>query len=310
MNEKLAKRIVSETCSATLQNAIEETSFMVSDFDLLILAYKYAPDYNTRLELLRLIAADTEDEKTRAQAERCIAFEKEKWEMFISAEDNCIFEAKIKDGPTSWEERYIARSFEGAIKKIKSFCAYYEVTFDEQSRFDIEKRKFTNETEIKNFEEDWHGAASYKGDFVLVDVMHDHMSETESLADDCDGKCLDCEQRPCFLNKPPVLPAFLKNMDIVRYKEHDGVTRYGIFFGDMRTDEADDRAYLVSLRCDAFDDRKFQTQEQFYERLFYLHDHIQFPQLDVIAAAELPDDLRENYNIFKRLYDRFKEVSK
>ncbi|MCL2670888.1 MAG: hypothetical protein FWF10_02500 [Clostridiales bacterium] len=298
-------RIIEATCSRSLQKAIKKAKFKVSDFDLLILAYRHAPDYDTRIELLRLLAAKTKDAETKMQAKRCIAFEKAKWDRFISDEDDCIFEVKIKDKPDAWEERYIARTFESALRKIRNFCAHYEIVFTEQSRFDIVKRRFTDETCSEDFEEDWRGEASYKGDFVLMQVLHKTLDEREFLVDCRENSCLDCTQPSCFEYAAPRLPRFLKNTDIVCYRGYDGIMEYGVFFGDMRTDLADDCAYLVSLCNDSFCGMQIKMKEQFYELLFHLHCHIPFPKLEVIKAAELPETLKNNYRAFRRLYARF-----
>ena len=61
MNKKIENAIIKATCSKSLQNAIKAANFKITEFDLLLLAYKHAPDFAKRLELLRLIELNAED---------------------------------------------------------------------------------------------------------------------------------------------------------------------------------------------------------------------------------------------------------
>jgi len=310
MVKKVEKRIIQATCSNTLQSAIKKANFKFADFDLLILAYRNAPDYNTRLELLRLVESATSDEKTKSQAKRCIGYEKEKWERFVAAEKNCIFEAKIKSEPNAYEERYIAKSFDSINKTIRNFCEHYEVALNDQSRFDITKRKFTDGMTAEDFDEDWRGEASYKGEATLIDVLYEDFRDRTLLmdVDGCEEKdCDECEHQPCFINKPPKLPPFLKNLDLVCYEDSDGIKNYSVYFGDMETDELDECAYLVKIYDKAICSKTLKTKDLFFERIFNLHEHIEFSRLDVIKMADLPNEIKETYRTFKRLYARFKE---
>jgi hypothetical protein len=44
----IQNQILEATCSESLQNAIRQIKFEITDFDLLFLAHRYAPDYDTR----------------------------------------------------------------------------------------------------------------------------------------------------------------------------------------------------------------------------------------------------------------------
>ena len=167
MDKKIQNQILEATCSKSLQNAIQQSKFEVSDFDLLFLAYKHAPDYNTKLDLLSVIESNVEDGAIKEYAAKCIDFEKEKLQRFVDPGENCVFEVKIKETPDSWEERYLAKTFNGVLKKVEYFSEYYECTkMGINSRFEIVKRRVVDETKIEEFDEDWRGEATYNGNSV------------------------------------------------------------------------------------------------------------------------------------------------
>lgn len=308
MTEKVAEKIIKATCSQTFQKAIAKTNFEFADFDLLVLTYKHAPDHETRLDLLQLIEANTNDDKVKAQARKCIDYKKANLEKFLSIENNCIFEAKIKDKPDACEERYIAQTFESIINVIQSFCTHYEVEFSQQSRFSITKRKLLDVNNANEFKEDWRGEADYKGNFIMVDVSHEELRDRTVLAEnrDCGDKdCDECEHRPCMLYYAPKLPPFLKNSDLVCYADSEGVRHYSVFFGEMTTSPTDDCAYLIQLYDNAICNKTIKTKDQFFERIFNLHEHIEFPRLDIVKIAEVPDGIKKTYKTYLKLYNRF-----
>ena len=112
----------------------------------------------------------------------------------------------------------------------------------------------------------------------------------------------------CGFNDTPIkLPEFLKDGDLICYEDFDGVKRYGVFFGDMKTCEIDSRGYIVRLYENAVRTKKLRTKEEFFDRIFYLHDHIEYPRLDVVTLPLLPKPLRAEYKTLKKLYDRYNE---
>ncbi|MDR2090906.1 MAG: hypothetical protein LBP62_04550 [Clostridiales bacterium] len=311
MIKKIENEIIKATCSKALQRAIRAAKFRVSDFDLLILAYKHAPDFAARLDLIKLIQENTGDKPTRAQAKRCIGFEKAKYELFRSGEQDCVFEVKIKDEPNALEERYLAKTYDGALKKIRFFCKHYKfVKFNENTRIIIEKRLVSDEKSVKEFGEDHRGEARFKGKVVLDKIDHKKMNEYTLLnKPDCKRKCTDCNAR-CFIYKAPELPPFLKNFDVVRYEGdyYGGGNNFSIVLITEDTgntkDDGDDCAYCIEINPDILD-REIDTDEKFFEALFNAHEHIEYPRLETVAADVLPEKTKAAYEKIMSLFERF-----
>jgi hypothetical protein len=318
-----AGKIIEATCSITLQRAIKRTNFEIADFDLLYLVYKHAPDFETKLELLRLIETKTDDAVVRETAAKCIAYEQVNLEQFVSPEKDCVYEIAIKNEPAAYGERYLAKTIDTALRTIRNWCEFYEDVLTEQSRFTVTKRMFTDGMTAENFNEGWRGEATYKGvsvqtaerivasrqdDYVLVDVCHQDVREATALsggACDDDTLCCDCECRPCILRHAPKLPLFLKNLDLVCSSDCAGMRRYGVFCGYSETDDTDDCAYLVHVYENALCEKTLKTKELFFERISNLHEHVEFPRLDIARTEDVPPDIMKTYKTFKKLYRRF-----
>jgi len=314
MKSEIENKILEATCSKSLQTAILKSKFEISDFDLLILTYRHAPDYDTRLNLLHLIKDNSKDSATKERAIKCIAFETEKLRRFIESEENCVFEVKIKETPNTWEERYLAKTFNGALKKVEYFCQYYECSkMDINSRFGIVKRKVIDEIKLEDFGEDWRGEATYNGKSTLLNVLYEDL-KTEILNDGvkcefdkCD--CGNCKQ-PCFTSKMPKLPQFLKNLDIVCFNDYYGMKQYGVVFVfDINNNDSDDCAYCIPLDKERICNRTIKSKKAFFEKLISgLHEHVEYPRIDVIKATDLPNDVQKAYQTLMRLNERFNKA--
>jgi hypothetical protein len=306
LKDEIANQIICATCSKSLRNAIDKIAFKVADFDLLILAYKHAPDYDKRLELLRLIQDNAEDSAVREQAEKCIRYEKDQLSRFVEDEEDCIFEVKIKEKPTDYEESYLAKTYRGALNKVKFFCEEGEFKATENLRFSITKRRVADEKNAKDFSEDWRGSADFKADGILLDVWHNDVQNLcfYLYGFVCGHICMDCEKEP-FPHIAPSLPHFLKNEDLVCYDKNGAkeyLVTYGTYGEGKLTDDTDDCAYCIDLDKEIFDCR-IKTKEAFYEKLLFgLHTHIEYPRLEVVSVGDLPADKKEAYERLLQLY--------
>ena len=310
MEREIQNQIIEATCSKSLQEAIRQIKFEVADFDLLLLAYRHAPDYDTRLSLLSLVENTTKDKTTKERAIKWMAFEKEKLCKFVEPEENCVFEVKIKEAPDSWEERYLARTCSGALKKFDYFCKYYYevIRMDANSRFEIIKRRCVDETKFEDFNEDWRAEATYNRNSILINVLYEDL-EIELLngVTKCDSVIQNCHacKNPCLTNKIPRLPQFLKNLDIVCYNNYFGKKQYAVVFVFKDNDEIDDCAYCIPLDKERICNKVIRSRKAFYEKLFELHEHIEYPRIDIIQAADLPKDALRAYQTLFRLNERY-----
>jgi hypothetical protein len=312
LKKEIENIIVKATCSKSLQNAIRASRFRVVDFDLLLLAYKHAPDFAKRLELLRLIGTGTDDAFIRKQARRCVAFEEKKYKCFAESEPDCFFEVKIKSEPNAYEESYLAKTYQGALDKARLFCKRYKVKFNAGSRITIEKRRAADDASLKEFDEDWQGCARFKGDMVLTDIDHQKLRDNLLNKTFCQGKCPrapECE-RQCFTWTKPKLPPFPSHKDIVCYDDN-GAAAYAIAYtvnadGSLSADNGDDCVYCVRISSKIVE-TAIEKEEQFYETVFGYHDHIQNPRLEVVGVDDLPEKIKEAYGRLLELFERYGE---
>lgn len=309
MIERIKKQIIVVTCSKSLQKALQTTKFELTDFDLLLLAYEHAADYETRLNLLNIFAINTDDFEVRKQAELCISFEKDKLFRLMGTEQDCVFEIKIKETENSWEERYLAKTFSGALKKAEYFCKYYKDVFNVNARFKIGKRKVIDETSIQDFEEDCCGEATYNGKSVLLELWHrdleNRLLDGDNNCDDEERDCCDCKNK-CFTRRIPKLPQFLKSFDIVCYNDYYGEKEYAVVF--VWTTEKFDNdgcAYCIPLKADRICNGSIKSEKAFWDMFLNLHTHIEYPRIEIIQADDLPKDKRKAYEILMRLNEKF-----
>ena len=115
MTDSLQKQILSLLPSEKLKKEITNKSWHFSDRDLLVIAWHYAPDFDARVALLRLLEQQTEGD-LKAYIRRIIETQRQMLAGFKSSDARTVFELHIKDTPDSYDERYLCSSFEAALK--------------------------------------------------------------------------------------------------------------------------------------------------------------------------------------------------
>ena len=125
MLDELQSRIVSLIPSASLKNQIRLTNHRLSDADLLSTAYRYASDYDTRIELLQMLEQHFTGD-LRDYTSKLIHVQRQMLEVFLEPEDNTVYELHIKDSPDAYDERYLCKSFDAAIRIIPLFFQEYD----------------------------------------------------------------------------------------------------------------------------------------------------------------------------------------
>jgi len=317
---RIQKEILKATCYKSLFGAIEKQEFELSDFDLLIFAYRYAPTHDKLMELLNLIFSNTKDEQTKCQAEKCIAYKKSEFEKFISDENDCVFEVIIKEKPKSVEERLLAKTCQGAYNKMKLFCANFDIVLNESSIVEIIKRKATDELSSKQyaFDEDEQGRIRLNAKFEIEEVDHYSFDdERKWLCPACE--CYDNEDEKvdadCFLHRNPKLPKFVGHLDLITYSDpyfsDYGTIKYAI---NLEWDDDDgsellktDSNYCIELDEETYKSALSIKTKDDYEKgiLFDHHTHIYYVDIDLAYYDKLPQEIKKTYDVFIKLYRQY-----
>jgi len=308
------ERIILEaTCSKSLLNAIKKANRKFEDFDLLILAYRYARTHDKQMELFRLISENTKDERTKIQAEECISYKQSEYAKFVSNENDCVFEVVITNSHEKWqvvhESRFLAKTYQVALDKIKdSIKSYKEYVSEvpEISQIEILKRKvFNNVTD-----EDERGRARYNESLELIDIDHyEYDDECTWLSPNCkcyhnDNETVDNE---CFLHREIGLPKFIKDMDLITYKSyHDtlGTSEYAINI-DWDDDDGTDTLKTGQNLCIPLDDKSYTGKTK--DKLLDHHTHIEYVHIDTIEPNELPENIQKIYSAVAKVLLKGKE---
>ena len=283
MKQALCKRIVSLLPSKALKQEIENSAFVFSDIDLLSIAFQYAPDYDTRLEILKLLEASFEGE-LKVYTSRLIEVQRRMLASFIKHEDNEIYELHIKEKPEGYDNRYLCASYDAALKMIPLFYQEYECEEQDSAIYEITKRRVFYGGGQALFSEDELGDMFLLpgGKIESVDVW-----DLEHAAEGCSGKCYCCS-RLCA-RKDVIFPDFIAHYSPVKYKTPHTAAEYGIAFNEDHSPGTD--VYIVPLDCTTM-------RCHDYENIFNAHEHIPAPFVEPVQKGDLPADLQKIYDDF------------
>ena len=282
MTNELYDRILSLLPSADLREAIRRTGYRLPDGDLLVIAWRYAPDYDARIALLRELGEGMEEEY-RAYVSQILDTQREMLDGFSRQEEGTVYELFIKETPDACDEGTLCRSYEEALRMIP--LIYQEYPFckeGEETRYRVVKRRILSDQ--TGFLDDEMGQVRLLPEKKLYDV---DLYALNNRPEECEGGCVSCEF-PCPDCHDVLFPTFVRHGEAVKYKRDPflGGQAFGIVF-DLGEDAAAD-CYVIPLTSDA-------VRYHDFENIHNAHQHIPAPLVERIEPSALPEKLRADY---------------
>ena len=281
MTDSLYNRVMSLIPSGSLKKQISLSGFHASDQDLLSIVWNNAPDYETRLALLRELEQSFSGE-IKEYTSRLIHRERQMLESFITPEENAVYELYIKETPHAYEERYICRSYEDALRMIPLFYQEYGGTENASSRYRIEKRRILSEE--TGFSEDALGDMYLHPGMKIYSVS---VYAFDFQAEECEGvDCEDCH-KPCK-NHNVRFPLFARHGDAVRcrYWGESAEEEYGIVLVEEDAPCVD--YYVIPLDSNSIRHHDFIN-------IYDAHRHVPAPLMERIEPDTLPGKMKKDY---------------
>lgn len=279
MLDELQSRIVSLIPSTSLKNQIRLINHRLSDADLLSTAYRYAADYDARVELLQMLEQQFTGD-LRDYTSKLIHVQRQMLEVFLKPEDNTVYELHIKDTPDAYDERYLCKSFDAAIRIIPLFFQEYDCEENSLTRYTIVKRRVLSEE--ADFSDDELGELVMLAGMRVYSV---NMWSFDHQAEECAGQCLNCNS-PCADCHETIFPQFIQHGDAVKFYDLSGKESYGIAlaFNNLPCSEC----YVIPLDSDA-------VRYHDFDNIHDAHQHIPAPLTERIEEAALPEEIRADY---------------
>ena len=279
MLDALQSRIVSLIPSTSLKKQIKMTNYRLSDADMLSTAYRYAKDYDMRIELLQMLEQHFSGE-LRDYTSRLIQVQRQMLDSFLEPEYNAVYELHIKDTPDAYDERYLCKSFDAALRIIPLFFKEYNCEENALSRYTIVKRRILSEE--ADFSEDELGELEMLPGRRVYSVS---MWSFDHQAEACSGQCFECN-RPCVVCQETVFPHFIQHGDAVKFCDSSGKESYGIAFSlnDLPCSDC----YVIPLDSDA-------VRYHDFANIHNSHQHIPAPLTERIEEEAIPEKMRADY---------------
>ena len=279
----MQERIVNLIPSKSLKAYIKTNGMVFSTYQLMQLADDYAHTYKERIDLLTALM---QEEEAPSILSTLIENRKREYNRFFAAEQDTVYELRIRLKANSYNEKYFCKDFDSAKKTVKDFLKEYECEeeLNEKSKICLTKWRIFSKDSIDVENSDLGvSALNEKLEVKYADYWGEN-GNTFTYP----RKCYD-------------FSGFLNGYHPIRY-ESDGKTRYAISVPvKCYTLEEDDREKLITDEAYAIPiDRTVDlTKEDFR---FYYHEHIQAAELELLEEEELDDVMRANYEKLKQYF--------
>lgn len=281
--QSVQDKIVDLMRSKSLREEIRKSDVQLSYVVLLNVIIDHAPDFVTRIELMRMLQ-DTLSGKPREYVAGIIAAEQRMLDAFVDNQSGDVYELHIKTEPEACEEKYLCHSLEAAQHMIPAFYREYECEETHSARYWVKRRKVLRAGDA--FSEDYVGIVQLGSGGVIQSANMQNM-DSGRCRDDCDDNCGECDC-PCIYSQDIPFPQLFVHCDAVRYWWRDGSVNYGILLvcDGLPVWEC----FVIPLDFCAVVDRNFED---------LLGSHVHVPAWDVerISSDELPPEMRLDYAV-------------
>ena len=285
----MVKEILELLPSTELKEKIKETNHQFKESELLQIIYRYAPSFDTRIDLLERFSSIANSD-VASLAKVYIEYERENFSRFIEAPEGFVYELCIKDTPEAYEEKYLCASYQAALVCIDRFYEEY-ADFSketEQTRYKLLKRKIFFEN--GKFDADAPAECVLGPNKTLLEVS-DFQNYFENF----------CEKKGIY---PPdsddvMYPCFAKDLALIKYADGEGIEHFGVTLCGASCKKncgLIDYLYVLPLDGTTIRDRR-------YEDDFYDHDHIALPKVTLASPDYLDETMRKNYLDFMAYWE-------
>ena len=278
MNQtQIQERIVSLLPSQTLRKAIAGQNYILREIDLVRTTWIYVPLLEDKLEILDELSL-AKGKRASELAKNVRAYLLAMRNAFLKGSPEAVYELRIKSAPDSYEEKYICRSYETAVRMIEGFWQEYGHLSDaeerEQTIYHIVKRRILDDV----FQEDELGDCMLNGELKVI-WMDDYSVNREDYGIKNSGM------------QDVFFPRCIQDLSPVRYVIPGRFPEYGLAVHLDEDAEQIFEYYILKLNADA----NFEWDEN---AVFCAHEHIDPPYVECIPVEELPETMQSNYQKF------------
>ena len=281
--QEIQDTIVSSFWSRTLKEEIARRGYVFPPEKLLCLAYKQTGSYTERLQRMKLFVDHVPEAADHAR--RVIEWMEDRLEAFRASDEHTVFDLRIDPEGDDDTLDYSCADFNTCLDVIDQFYAHYGDTpwgrETENACYTINKKRILQPGDPLNLHDE-QTATLGPGKVIT----HIPMGMTCEYGD-CDGDCQDCPH-PCVDSTEDLIPEWIPDLSPVRNRYFKEIS-----YGCVLTDGSDSwEAYIIPL-----DSSMFRESLEEYRHSLH-HEHISWPNVEVITPDELPEELRQNYETF------------
>lgn len=275
--------------SVDLKERLKSTNHQFKESELLQIIYRYAPTFDTRIDMLERFICIASPEVS-ALAKMYIEHEKEKIKRFIESSEEFVYELHIKVTPRSYEEKYLCSSYNAALVCIDRFYEQYadiDTKETEKSRYKILKRKIFSEDD--KFEEDTYGECVLGPKKIVLEVPS-YDDPPECCLDNI--MCSECKELCLLRCDELIFPCFASNHAILKYRDYEGNDCFGVNICCWHEcNGVDSEFYVIPLDATVIREHHFNDVMD----VFDAHQHIEFPLATLATPDDLDETTRKNY---------------
>ena len=280
--QEIQREIVNCVPSEHLKTAVAQTEHVFAPQELLVLAYRYAPDQAKRMELLMLLAHDVSEIAEHARA--LIREQERVTEAYMTPSADAVYELLVDEQGVPEPERCLCASHEAALARLRWHREEYaDLPGGEESYSIVRRRILSAEDDAKH---DHMGQCRVNAQGrILYLRMYDGLNEWGGCPEGCDD-CNECPHACMSSMEEAPCPMFVGPWDFVRYRGWAGWMEWGVAMPRAKPEPLETVITVYRL-----DGKTVHCRDM--DDAFCSHNHVALPEVEVVAAEDLPTAWRE-----------------
>ena len=278
--------------SNSLMQYILAFDYTFTELELLKLIYDHSSDFDTRVNLLNHFYAIATDIEVKPKILIGIQYLLKSREMFLQAEEDCIYDLHILDitRPYDNREHLFGKTYQSVIAKLDLYYKHYshiDVKETCNTRYIITKRNIRDFAAHDEFEDDAIGECLLKPGKIEYEYDYWPLRNYGANSDGTDDDRVWSEIESIEINYPD----FIREYSLISFIDYGQNKTFGIVVPTSENSSPLSDLYILPISSKIFEvASSIQTDES---NVHNFHQHIEIAKIEVENVDEVDDFTKE-----------------
>jgi len=285
--------------SKSLKDYIINNRFQFSDNEMVYLIYKYSVDFDSKLKLLDLMRAMTEQNNTKNRINVGLEYLTKSKELFLRYEEDYIYDLHIQDLDYQRDdEHYLSKTFKGAMDRVDAYFEYYKdigLKETNKTRYSVIKKSIKDYTSVKDFDNDELGECQLGPGKTAQTFDYWPLRNYGANEDGTDNDQIWESVESIEVDFPNIIQGY----SLISYSDYWHKKTFGIVVPSSENSSALSELYILPINRKIYE--VVSSEQTRDTNVHDFHEHIEIAKIEVEDINKVDDFTKECHALLKFL---------